>query len=144
MPDTSITAEAGSRTVDAYDITEIDGYVVVSIWQPARYYATKYTYEPFAHLSDAVAHHHAIRAGMVRDHVQHGIFPTKDGLPIGPALDLQTILSVPVFSLPHPSRSAPCTPENKALAEGAIRNGFAPAGKEVVASRHGVPIGRIA
>lgn len=125
MPDTALPK------VSAYDITEIDGFVVVSIWTPAKYTSTKWTYEPFAHLADAVERHHAIRAGLVRDHVQHGIFPTKDGLPIGPALDMQTIMSVPVFGLSPPERSAPCTPENKRLAEQAIANGFAAAGKDV-------------
>jgi hypothetical protein len=117
LPDTIATPQPVS-------VLDADGYVVVSIWTPAKYLSTKYTYEPFAHLSDAVAHYHAARGGLVRDHVEHGIFPTKDGLPIGPPLDLQTILSVPVFGLPHPSRSAPCTPENKRLAEQAIANGL--------------------
>lgn len=107
---------------------ECDGYVVVSIWTPAKYYATKYTYEPFAHLADAVSHHYGIVAGAVRDHTPHGIFPTKDGLPIGPALDMQTV--VPVLPWVHPPRSAPCTPENKRLAEQAIANGDAAAGKD--------------
>jgi hypothetical protein len=122
MPDTALPATL-----------ECDGWVVVSIWTPAKYTSTKYTYEPFARLEDAVAHHRAIGEGFVRDHVPHGIFPTLDGLPIpgvGP-LDMETILSVAPARWRWPERSAPCTPENKSLAEKAIRNGFAPAGKEV-------------
>jgi hypothetical protein len=114
-------------------VTQADGYVVVSIWTPAKYTSTKYTYEPFARLEDAVAHHRAIGEGLVRDHVQHGVFPTLDGLPIGPALDTDTLDAAPVVRWRWPARSRPCTPENKALAEGAIRNGFAAAGKEIAA-----------
>jgi hypothetical protein len=124
MPDTLSTSVTAERTVNAYDITEIDGWVVVSIWTPAKYLSTKYTYEHFAHLVDAVAHHNGIRAGNVRDHEQHGIFPAKDGLPIGPPLDLATILSVTPVMWEHPTREAPCTPENKRLAERAIANGI--------------------
>jgi hypothetical protein len=119
MPDTAIPA-----TIDC------DGYVVVSIWTPAKYTSTKYTYEHFAHLVDAVAHHRAIDEGFVRAHVPHGIFPAKDGLPIGPPLDNDAVKAVPRKHWPWPDRSAPCTPENKALAEKYISNGFAPAGKE--------------
>jgi hypothetical protein len=122
MPDTAFAASI-----------DCDGYVVVSIWTPAKYTSTKWTYEPFAHLADAVAHHRAIGEGFVRDHVPHGVFPTKDGLPIpgvGP-LDMATLLSVTAAKWRWPARSAPCTPENKHYAEQAIRNGFAPAGKEV-------------
>jgi hypothetical protein len=114
-----------------YTSAEADGWVVVAIWTPAKYLSTKYTYETFARLEDAVAHHHAVGKGLVRDHVQHGIFPTKDGLPIGPALDMTTIMAVAPAMWRWPARSAPCTPENKQLAEQAIRNGFAAAGKEV-------------
>jgi hypothetical protein len=124
MPDTTMIAE------QPVTVTDCDGYVVVSIWTPAKYTSTKYTYEHFARLPDAVAHHRAIGEGFVRDHVQHGIFPTLDGLPIGPPLDMQTILSVPVVAWRWPARSAPCTPENKSLAEKYIANGFAPAGKD--------------
>ena len=126
MPDHTLT-----RTQNTVPVTEVDGWVVVSIWTPAKYTSTKWTYEPFAHLADAVAHHRAIGEGFVRDHVPHGVFPTKDGLPIGPALDMETIQSVAPVKWRWPARSAPCTPENKALAEKYIANGFAPAGKEV-------------
>lgn len=67
-----------------------DGFVVCMIWTPARDRANGFAYEHYARLADAVAKFREPGSGFVG----HGIYPSKDGLPFGPPLDMQTILSV--------------------------------------------------
>lgn len=70
--------------------TTADGFVVCTIWKRARRRDCAFAYEHYSRLADAVA---AYRKPD-RDFVPHGIFAAKDGLPFGPPLDMQTILSV--------------------------------------------------
>jgi hypothetical protein len=125
-------AATDSRKNERDLITEADGFVVVSIWTPARYESTRHTYDWFQHLEDAVAYHRALRAGKVTDYTANGIFAARDGLPVGGKLDVAVIDTV--MADPHGWRrpwhqysGARSSPENKQLAERAIFNGDAPA-----------------
>jgi len=113
------------------DITPVHsmstGFVVVSIWTPARYESTRHSYDWFKRLEDAVAYHRALRDGKVADYAPNGIFAALDGLPVGGPLDMQTIESVMVdphgWRRPwHTYSGARSSPENKQLAEHAIYN----------------------
>lgn len=92
-----------------------DGYVVVMIWTQARERANAFAYEHYARLADAVSKFRDPGTSFVG----YGIFPSKDGLPFGPALDMQTILAVQ----PGEKRSyglrewCPVSPESMRLRE---------------------------
>lgn len=104
-----------TQTMDA------DGFVVVSVWKPGRYNSTRHTYDFFNTLPCALAHHNAICAGLVRDYEPNGIFPAKNGLPIGGALDAETLQSVEPGPRLRLWDGAKSTPENKLLKEQSLR-----------------------
>jgi len=69
-------------------------FVVVSRWLPARLPNTRYAYEAFTTLAEAVGYHRRLEAGIVRDFASHGIFAATDGLPVGGALSIAAIDAV--------------------------------------------------
>lgn len=101
---------------------DADGFVVVSIWKPARYTSTRHTYDFFDTLPEALAHHVAICDGRVRDYAPNGIFPACNGLPVGGPLDLETMRSVEPGPWKRLWDGAKSTPENKMLKELSLRD----------------------
>ncbi|MBU6408072.1 MAG: hypothetical protein KGS44_13240 [Alphaproteobacteria bacterium] len=108
--DTLHTPAASKDQIEA-----ADGYVVCLIWTQARIRSCAFAYEHYERLADAVAAYR--KPG--RDFAAHGIFASKDGLPIGPALDVATILSVqPGEKRAYGLREwSPVTPEHMTLRE---------------------------
>ena len=72
-----------------------DGYVCVSWWQDPHYvvppYKGSYTYEHYDTLNDAVDAYADFERGEHRNFSPVGIFPARNGMPFGNALDGLTI-----------------------------------------------------
>lgn len=103
--------------------TAADGFVVVSTWLPGKYTATRHTYDFYTKLEDAVAYHRALGNGQIRDYAPNGVFPVRNGLPIGGPLDLATMEAVEPKLFRRPWDAAQSTPENRLLLEASIFNG---------------------
>jgi hypothetical protein len=72
-----------------------DGYVVVSWHHDSRSvippYKGSYAYEHHTTLNDAADDYAALEAGEYRDLSPVGIFPCRNGMPFGPAIDPLTL-----------------------------------------------------
>ena len=104
-------------------IRATDGFVVCLIWTQARDRANAFAYEHYAKLADAIDKYRNPGTSFTG----HGIFASKDGLPVGPALDMQTILSVqPGERRAYGLREfCPVSPEHMQLREKARARGSA-------------------
>lgn len=102
-------------TASKDQIEAANGFVVCTIWMHAKTYAGSFAYENYTKLADAVAAYHNPGSSFKA----HGIFPARDGLPIGGPLDMKVIDAV----TPGEKRSyglrewCPITPENMQLRE---------------------------
>lgn len=114
MPDNIISSE--SR------VQEADGFVVVSVWTPGKYNSTRHTYDHFNTLDEAIAHHTAIREKRVEGYAPNGIFAAMNGLPVGGALNLDTLQAVSPSKWRRPRDGAQSTPENRMLKEMSLRD----------------------
>ncbi len=83
MPDTYLSAQREQES-------QHDGYVVVTIWEKATRPSTRFAYEHYDNLKDAVAHYRHPGPQFQGYDIQLA----KDGLPLGKSLPADIILSV--------------------------------------------------
>lgn len=92
MPDTAITTETTPLfPLSDLIVAQADGFVVVSRWVTARHRVNSFTYDHYDHLKDAAEVFGELEAGLHHNFAAIGIFPAKDGLPIGGPLSAEAI-----------------------------------------------------
>lgn len=73
-----------------HDMYKPDGFVVVTLWKHARSRSSAMAYEHYERIEDAAAHYR----NPGPQFTPHGIFATKDGMPVGQPLAADIIACV--------------------------------------------------